>query len=414
LKKAVVTGLGCISALGADVSSNWSAVLNGKCGVKKISIRTPGVDDLCFDGVAAPVDIDPSNLLSKHFTRRLLQGADRFSLFGAVATLEALIDAGFTLPAAEMEEAAIIFGSASGGLVTMDSSYGRLFRSNSQVLHPLTIPRLMTSAPASVLSMLFGVRGLTYAIASACASSAHAIGEAVHLVRTGRANLVLAGGTDASLTYGSLRSWDALQATSATACRPFSADRDGTVLGEGAATLIIEEEDSAKRRGARIYAEIAGVGYSTDAEHLTQPSSAQAAKAIGRAHADAGLAVDHPLLISAHGTGTLLNDRSEAAALRAVYGVSLDQHVVIATKSAHGHLLGATGALELLLGIVAMQEGVAPPVLGFNEPDPECCLPLALKPTPMSKDALLSTSFAFGGLNCALLARRHQDFQSKA
>ena len=271
----------------------------------------------------------------------------------------------------------------------------------------MTIPRFMNSAAISHLSMLFGVRGHTLAISSACASSAHAIGEAMHAIRAGRASVAITGGSDASLTFGSLQGWKALQAMAPDACRPFSLDRKGLVLGEGAATLILEDEAHARDRGARILAEVAGSGSTADARHITQPDAENAAAAIAAAHTDAGIGDDSSLLISAHGTGTRLNDRSEAAALRIAYTKSLVRHRIIATKSAHGHMLGASGAMEFLIAILALNQGVAPPILGYLGPDPECDLPLVLSPEPIRCEAAVSASFAFGGLNCVLIAKKH-------
>jgi nodulation protein E len=228
----------------------------------------------------------------------------------------------------------------------------------------------------------------------------------MHLIRARRASVVVTGGSDASLTFGSLHGWKALQAMAPDACRPFSIDRKGMVLGEGAATLILEEEGHALGRGAHIHAELAGAGSTADAGHITQPDAQSAAAAILAAHKDADLKEDAPLLISTHGTGTRVNDRSEAAALRIAYPTSLSRHRVIATKSAHGHMLGATGAMELLIAIEAMNAHVAPPILGFLGPDPQCDLPLVLAAESIACEAIMSASFAFGGLNCVLIARK--------
>ena len=265
----------------------------------------------------------------------------------------------------------------------------------------------MGSASVSQLSMLFGIKGLAFATSSACASSAHAIGEAMHMIRAGRAQIVVAGGSDASISFGSWLGWKALQAMSPQTCRPFSAGRNGMILGEGAATLVLEDMDHATARGATIYAELAGAGASSDAFHLTQPDGEGAVKAMRQAHADAGVALGTPALISTHGTGTPVNDKMEAEAIGQVYGDALARHRVIATKSAHGHLLGGAGAIEFLVGLQALRAGLAPPVLNYLGPDPECDLPLALgAPQPIAAEVLVSNSFAFGGLNSVLIARR--------
>jgi nodulation protein E len=254
--------------------------------------------------------------------------------------------------------------------------------------------------------MLFGIHGPAMVIASACASSAHALGEAMHMIRAGRVDVAVAGGSEACLTLGSWVAWSSLGALAGDTCRPFSIERQGLVLGEGAAILILEAWDRAVARGATIHGELIGYGVSSDAAHVTVPDQRGIEMAIRAAHADAALGFDVPLLISSHGTGTKLNDAAEAAALGAVYGESLRQSRVIATKSAHGHLIGGSGALEFLLGLTALAEGVAPPILNHLGTDPACDIPLALEAAPIAYDHLVSNSFAFGGLNAVLIGRR--------
>jgi nodulation protein E len=404
VRKVVVTGMGCVSGLGANKTTSWDSLVAGKGAIRPLTVSPEGQRDLSFDGPAAPAVADALHNLASRYEEKQLN-VDLFSNFAAAATLEALEDAGIWRDAAKLSDAAIIYGSASGGNTAMEAGYLRLFFSRLANVHPMTIPRLMASAGASHLSMLFGIRGHCLAISSACASSAHAIGEAMHFIRSGRSSIVITGGSDASLTFGSLQGWKALQAMAPDMCRPFSIDRKGMVLGEGAATLVLEEEEHALKRGAHIYAEVAGAGSTSDAGHLTQPNAERAAAAIKGALSDAQLDVDAPVLISAHGTGTRLNDRAEASAFRLAYPFSLSKHVVIATKSAHGHMLGATGAMEFVLAILALTKKIAPPVLGFLGPDPECDLPLALEPVKLSCHAAVSASFAFGGLNSVLIAK---------
>ena len=411
MKKVVVTGMGCVSGLGPDRASAWQTLIAGDGGIRPLKKFPQGQREMSFDGIGASVPPEATANLRAHFTEKQLSGVDPFSAFAAAATLEALQDAGLWPLAGEarstLSEAAIVFGSASGGNVAVEAGFVRMFLEKMPNVHPMTIPRCMSSASVAHLSMLFGIRGHSLAVASACSSSAHAIGEAMHLIRAGRASLVVTGGSDSSMTFGSLHSWKALQATAPDACRPFSIDRKGMVLGEGAATLILEEEEHARARGAHIHAVMAGSGSTSDAAHITQPDARSAAAAIRAAHKDADLREDAALLFSAHGTGTRLNDRSEAQALRIAYGASLDRHRVIATKSAHGHMLGATGAMEFLIAIDALNAQVAPPILGFLGPDPECDLPLVLAPEKIACEAVVSASFAFGGLNCVLVAKRY-------
>ena len=404
MRKVVVTGMGCVSGLGANKTTTWDSLVAGKSAICPMSVSPDGQRELSFTGPAAPAVANALHNLAARYEEKQLN-VDLFSNFAAAATLEALEDAGLWRDEAKLSDAAIIYGSASGGNAATEAGYLRLFFSRLANVHPMTIPRLMASAGASHLSMLFGIRGHCLAISSACASSAHAIGEAMHFIRSGRSSIVITGGSDASLTFGSLQGWKALQAMAPDMCRPFSIDRKGMVLGEGAATLVLEEEEHALKRGAHIYAEVAGAGSTSDAGHLTQPNAERAAAAIKDALGDAQLEEDEPVLISAHGTGTRLNDRSEASAFRLAYPSSLSKHVVIATKSAHGHMLGATGAMEFVIAILALTKKVAPPVLGFLGPDPECDLPLALEPTKLNCHAAVSASFAFGGLNSVLIAK---------
>lgn len=405
--RVAVTGLGCVSGLGQGVAATWRTLAAGQGGVRHLSRRFRDDERFVIEGPAASVEALDGAAVEAHAGRRVLAQMDPVSAYAAVATHEALADAGLLDQADLLAAAAIVYGSASGGNQTIEEAYARLFLKLQPSVHPLSIPRYMGSASASQLSMLFGIKGLAFATSSACASSAHAIGEAMHMIRAGRSRIVVTGGSDASISYGSWMGWKALQAMSPDACRPFSAGRNGMVLGEGAASLVLEDLAHARARGANVYAEVAGSGASSDAFHLTQPDGAGAVAAMGAAYADAALPLDAPALISTHGTATPLNDSMEAEAIRRVYGASLDRHVVIATKSAHGHLLGGAGAIEFLIGLLALREGLAPPVLNYLGPDPACDLPLVLEtPRPLDAEVLVSNSFAFGGLNSVLIARR--------
>jgi nodulation protein E len=401
--RVVVTGVGCISPLGDDVKSSWDHLVAGRSASEPVTVAVGGRVEAEGTSVVAAVKSDPVSLLAPIFGRRAVLGVDRFSNFAAVATAEAVRDAGLDAGGPELRDAAVVYGAASGGLVSIEAAYDRMYAQGHREPHPLTVPRLMVSAPASHLSILFGVQGPCWSISSACASSAHAIAEGLHMIRSGRARRVIVGGADASLTYGGLQAWKALQALSDHACRPFSAGRDGTILGEGAATLVLEEEAAALERGARPYCVLAGAGATADAAHMTRPDEERAAAAIRLAHRDAELSTEEPLLISAHGTGTVLNDAAEASALRAAYGAGLARSRVIATKSAHGHMLGASGAMEFLVAILALNRRMAPPTQNFLSPAAECQIPLVLECEPIDYRAVMSASFAFGGLNAALI-----------
>jgi len=257
VNKVVITGMGCVSGLGSNLASAWDAAIAGHGGILPIKRYAVGQQELAFEGIGAPTLADALTPLRARFSEKQLSGVDPFSAFGAAATLEALTDAGLAGDKAALSEAAILYGSASGGLASIEAGYTRMFYERLPSVHPMTIPRYMSIAAVSHISMLFGIRGHALAMSSACSSSAHAIGEAMHVIRSGRAVIAVTGGSDASLTFGSLYGWKALQAMASDACRPFSIDRKGMVIGEGAATLVLEEEAHARARGARIYAELA-------------------------------------------------------------------------------------------------------------------------------------------------------------
>jgi nodulation protein E len=405
-ERVFVTGFGCISGLGQGAARTWERLVQGDGAITDISRSHGEHPALSFQGPAAAVEGMDLSALEARLGPRALANLDPLSVFAALSAYEALEHAGLLGHGSLDERTVILFGAGSGGNATFEEGFSRIYDRKTGSVHPLTIPKSMVSAPAAQLSMLFGVRGLTYSISSACASSAHALGEAMHMIRAGRCDVALAGGGEAALTLGSWLGWAALRAMAPDTCRPFSAGRKGMVLGEGAAMLVLESESHARARGATLHAELAGMGTSSDAHHLTAPHPDGAAAAIRAAHADAQLPLDTPALISSHGTGTALNDKSESEAMRAVYGAGMAGKTVIATKSAHGHLIGGGGALEFLLGVLALEHGIAPPVLNWLGPDPDCDVPLALEPTPIRAEALLSNSFAFGGLNAVLVARR--------
>jgi len=405
-QRIAITGMGCVSGLAQGVEPAWSALIAGQGAVRQIERRFPGEGDYAYGGPAAVVDDLNTTALLDHYGPRAVAHLDPFALFAAVASFEAIAQAGLLSRGDILEEAVIIYGVGSGGNATMEEGYGRLFDKRLATVHPLMIPRYMVSAAASHLSILFGVKGMAYTIASACASSGHAIAEGMHMLRAGRASTVIAGGAEAPITYGGWAAWKAVKAMSSTTCRPFSQGRDGMILGEGAATLVLETWDHALARGAPVLGELIGSGASSDAFHITQPQGEGAVRALCAAYADADLPLDTPALISSHGTATEANDRTEAGALNTFFGSALDRHAVIATKSAHGHLMGGAGAIELILGVLAIQRGIAPPVLNYLGPDPNCRLPLVLgEATPIKHRHLVSNAFAFGGLNSVLIAR---------
>ena len=405
MTRVVITGMGSVSGLGQGVEATWKAAVGGVSGVRHLS--RVFADVYAYEGPAAYVEALDTSAVEARFGQKALAHLDPMSTFASVASFEALEQAGLIGHPVLEDRTVVLYGVGAGGMQTIEDAYLRVFDKKASSIHPLTIPKFMSSAASSQISLLFGIRGIAFNIASACASSAHTIAEGMHMIRAGRADVAVVGGGEAGITYGAWLGWKAVRAMSPTACRPFSTGRDGMVLGEGAATLVLESEAHARARGATILGEVAGAGGSSDAFHITQPQGEGAVKAIRLALADAGLGVDTPVLISAHGTGTELNDKAEAGALAEVYKAGMDRNLVIATKSGHGHLLGGAGAIEFVLGVLAIQRGLAPKVLNYLGPDPACDLPLALwDVTPIDFPALISNSFAFGGLNSVLIAKR--------
>jgi nodulation protein E len=397
-RRVAITGIGAVTALGHDLASLWSGVTRGASGIRPIA-NIP-TDRLIASHAAEVVDFDPA----AHFEPRRLPMLDRTSQLALVAAREAM--ARIEVDRADPSRAGVILGAAIGQ-ETFDSSYKALYGENAKRLHPMTVPRIMPNAPASHLSMEFGLRGPCFSTASACASSAHAIGLAFLMIRAGMLDMAVSGGSDASIVVGFMKAWDALRVLSPDVCRPFSRDRTGLVIGEGAAILVLEEWEHATRRGATIHAELSGFGMSADAGELTAPSADGAARAMRAALDDAGMAPEHVDYVNAHGTGTRLNDKTEVEALGQVFGEHLHRLPVSSTKSMVGHCLNAGGAVELAVSALALHRGVLPPTIGFREPDPECavdCVPNEARRAPIR--VAMSNSFAFGGLNAVLLLRR--------
>jgi nodulation protein E len=401
-RRVAITGIGAICALGHDAGALWRGVADGRCGIRPIA--NIATDRLIVKHAAEVAGFAPA----QHFDARRIAMLDRTSQLALVAAREAMADADAQDALAELQpaRAGAVLGAAIGQ-ETFDSSYLALYGEGAKRLHPMTVPRIMPNAPASHLSMEFGLRGPCFSTASACASSAHAIGLAFHMIRSGLMDFALTGGSDASIVVGFMKAWDAMRVLSPDACRPFSRDRTGLVIGEGAAILVLEEWDRARARGARVYAEVTGFGMSADAVDLTAPDATGAAQAMRAALDDAGTPAEAVDYVNAHGTGTRLNDRTEVAALGEVFGAHRGAMAVSSTKSMIGHCLNAGGALEAAVTALALHHGVIPPTIGFREADPDCaidCVPNAARPAPIA--VAMSSSFAFGGLNAVLLLRR--------
>ncbi len=397
-RRVAVTGLGAISAIGHDVPAFAKALAEGRSGIGPIaSIPT---DRLTARTAAEIRGFDPA----AHFGAKRLPMLDRISQLALVAAREAAC--GIEFNRLDRQRIGAILGAANGQ-ETIDSASRALYEAGAARLHPLSLPRIMPNAPASHVSIEFGLRGPSFAVASACASSTHAIGLAFQMIRAGMADMMLTGGTDASITVGFMKLWDALRILSPDACRPFSADRNGLVIGEGAGMLVLEDWEHAEARGAGIQAEIIGFGMSADAHDMLAPDAAGSAQAMRAALDDAGIAPEAVDYVNAHGTGTRLNDKTEVAALRAVFGDHLAALPVSSSKSMFGHCLNAAGGLEAVATMLALRDGVLPPTIGFTQADPECpvdCVPNQARRVLI--EVAMSNSFAFGGLNAVLLARR--------
>jgi len=403
-ERLVVTGLGAVSALGLTAEENWAAVRDGRGGIAVHEFDTGPHGSGARSYPAALVKGDAVAALETALGRRIAGSLDPFAIFALKAAHEALAQAGL-IGQRLGDRTACVMGNGIGGLQTLEKGYERLFGMKAQKVHPLTIPRVMVSAPVSAIAIEFGITGPVFATSSACASAAHAIAQGAALITAGLADLAVVGGSEAMASPGGMRSWEGLQAMSETACRPFSAGRDGMVIGEGGAALVIERESHAAARGATPLAYYVGAGLSSDAFHWTQPSLEGATSAMRQACAAGGLMDGGEVLISAHGTGTPLNDKNEAAAIRDLFGDA--RPVVIATKSAHGHVIGASPAVQAVIALQGLVAGLAPPILGYLGPDQECAgLDLVLgEARPIKARSLLVNAFAFGGLNASLAFR---------
>jgi nodulation protein E len=364
---------------------------------------TPANEELTQKVVAEVKGFDPL----QHFAERQLSTLDRVSQLAVVAAREAIAQSGLVFDMPLSVRTAAIIGTGVGGQTTHDDSFRRVYVEKRTRVFPLTIPKLMVNAPASQVSMACGLRGPAFAVASACASATHAIGIAFHMVRAGQVECAVTGGAEACITFGTLRGWEAMRVMSPDVCRPFSKDRMGLILGEGAAMMVLEPLERAQARGAQILGEIAGFGMSADAADLTAPDQGGMVRAMRDALTDAQLAPADIQYINAHGTGTAANDETETKALHEAFGPHAPRLAISSTKSMVGHALGAAGALEMVATVLAIRDGIVPPTIGYLAPDPACDLDYVPNTArAVSIDAALSNSFAFGGLNAVLAVKK--------
>ena len=401
MRRVAITGLGAICALGRTTAEVAESLRQGRSGIAPI--ESTDASQLRFRNGAEVRGYSHQG----YFDDRRADFIDRFAQFAVIAAREAVTCAGVEWTPELREAAAIITGSCVGGQSTEDVGFHDVYKMGLNRVHPLTIPKTMANAGASHISMEFGITGPSYTISTACSSAGHAIGQAFWMVRNGITDLALAGGSEAPFSFGILKAWEAMRVVSPETCRPFSRDRRGMVLGEGAAMLVLEPLEAALARGAKVHAEIVGFGMSTDACHITQPSADGAAKAMRAALRDAGLSAEAIGYVNAHGTGTLANDATETAALKAVFGAHAGKLAISSTKSMHGHALGAAAALECVATVLALRDGVLPPTANYNLPDPDCDLDVIPNQSRQAQvEWAISNSFAFGGLNAVLALRK--------
>ena len=401
MHRVVITGAGTINPLGHCVAATFEAMREGRCGIGPLDIRD--VDRLSIKIGGQVRDYDPH----ERFNRQQQALYDRFTQFTMIAAREAIEQSGLEFTGALAAESGVVFGTSGGGLTTQDENYRAVYEEGKNRVHPFIVPKLMNNAAASHVSMTWNLKGPSFTVATACASSNHAMGQAFWLVRNGAARAMVTGGSESMLCFGGVKAWEGLRVMSRDACRPFSANRNGMVQGEGAGVFVFEEYEHARARGANILAEVVGFSMTSDAADIVMPSQQGAARAMAGALRDAGIDAGQVEYINAHGTGTAANDKTEGAAVANVFGAHADKVMISSTKSMHGHLIGGTGAVELLAVEMALKDGVVAPTIGYQEPDPECALDVVPNEAREAKVTYaLSNAFAFGGLNAVLALKK--------
>jgi len=408
--RVVVTGLGVVTPLGHQLDVFWNRLIAGECGIDRIQSFDATPFDTQIAGEVRNFDPKPAFPSSKEVRR-----TDRYSQFGVYAAKEALVDSGLELAKENRDEIWVIIGSGIGGLQTTAEQHKTLLERGPGRLSPFMIPMLISNMASGMVSMFFDLRGPNFATCSACATANHAIGEAWRSIKMGDAKVMLAGGAEATVTPIGIGGFCAMKAMSTRndepkrASRPFDKDRDGFVMGEGAGVLVLEELEHAKARGARIYAEIVGYGNTADAHHLTAPSPGGegAARCMKMALRNGGLVPTDISYINAHGTSTPQGDVSETMAIKSVFGENARKIAVSSTKGATGHMLGAAGAVEMTVCILAIKNGIVPPTINLETPDPECDLDyVPNKARELKVNAVINNSFGFGGHNASIAAKK--------
>ncbi|MDA7426901.1 beta-ketoacyl-[acyl-carrier-protein] synthase family protein [Primorskyibacter aestuariivivens] len=401
MKRVVITGAGTINAIGHNVAETLEGFREGRCGIGPLDF--PDVERLSIriGGQVRGYDAEA------RFNRQQLALYDRFTQFTLLAVREAVAQSGLSFDGELAARSGVVLGNSGGGMTTLDANYRSVYEEGKNRVHPFVVPKLMNNAAASHVSMEFNLKGPSFTVSTACASSNHAMSQAFQMVHGGMAPVMVTGGSESMLCFGGVKAWEGLRVMSKDACRPFSANRNGMVQGEGAAVFVFEDYDHAKKRGAEILAEVVGFAMSSDAADIVMPSKNGAARAIRGAMMDARINPEEVGYINAHGTGTAANDKTECAAVADVFGAHADRLMISSTKSMHGHLIGGTGAVELLACVMALRDGVIAPTIGYEEPDPECALDVVPNEAREARvEVALSNAFAFGGLNAVLALRK--------
>ena len=401
MKRVVITGAGTINALGNSVAETMTAMAEGRCGIGPLVFRDVERLSIQIGGQVRGFEADG------RYNRQQMSLYDRFTQFTLAAAAEAIAQSCITFSGELAAKSGVVLGTAGGGVSTWDDNYRSVYEDGKNRVHPFVVPKLMNNAAASHVSMEYNLKGPSFTVSTACASSNHAMAQAFQMVRTGMAPAMVTGGSESMLCFGGVKAWEGLRVMSKDACRPFSANRNGMVQGEGAGIFVFEEYEHARARGAEILCEVAGFAMSSDATDIVMPSKNGAARAIAGALSDARLNPEEVGYINAHGTGTAANDKTECAAVADVFGPHADKLMISSTKSMHGHLIGGTGAVELLACIMALRDGVIAPTIGYEEADPDCALDVVPNEARDAKvNVALSNAFAFGGMNAVLALRK--------
>jgi nodulation protein E len=397
MTRVVITGQGTINALGLDAASTIEAMSNGVCAIKPLEFDN--VDRLNIQ-IGGQIK---GYLAEDWFSRSEINLYDPFTQFAIIAAKEAITQSGLDFMGELSQETGVILGTAGGGLQTQDQNYRSVYEDGKNRVHPFVVPRLMNNAAASHISMIHGLRGPSFTVASACASSNHAIGQAYQCIKSGMADVMITGGSESMLCFGGIKAWEGLRVMSHDGCRPFCATRNGMVQGEGAAVFVLENYDHAKSRGSEILAEVVGFAMTSDASDIVMPNKTGAANAIHKALKNANISPEDVGYINAHGTATAANDKTECAAIREALGSAADDVMVSSTKAMHGHLIGGTGGVELLAAIAAVKDGMIAPTINYRKADPDCDLDFVPNTARNVKvDVAISNAFAFGGLNAVI------------